>query len=1081
MVNAGMELPGAPHSLDLMDLLADDGGDPPEGSGGAPPAVPQAETLVPTSSSWHPGSCFPQESVEGAGRHPEGTPGRSSETAQPCTEPPCSAGSPPSPKILDFLSEDRGQPQPERSGSGSSDATQALFWASILQAQRCVLDLEGEMGRQREPAAEGPAWAPLPPDSVASHEPLRLESDSEEDSVERQEEDGDSEEEEEEEEMEHLFYNNPLFQESPRLDKTGGLDGPALWGGLEGDAPMEEEEEEEEADASGSSLIPDSLCNQAQVATSPVAGAFLSVPEWDTACLVPAYMPHYRSSSPLVITEGEAESDSPCMEDREVPGCTLEQLAHGNDLESTDPGPSPGADVPGEGLLFSASSTALLSALLHDPPKSCRPPQPPPAAESFQPPSNPWLFPAPAAEQRLWQEDLGPPVPPGGSPSPPCTWVEEPDSASCPEEEVAATELRSSALSGAAGTLEGSVEGLEMVEVPSARRADDETLVAKEEEEEEEEEELPALHGPEEECSPGPLGGTEEPQPTSEQSEPPGADLPPQLVANGTSGDQAAARRLATRLYHLDGFKKSQVASFLRKNNEFSQMVAEAFLAFFQFGGQTLDQALRLFLKAFVLTGETQERERILRHFSQRYHSCNREVFRSSDAVHTLTCAIMLLNTDLHGQNVGRSMTCQEFLANLEGLNEGQNFPKEQLKALYHSIRHEKLEWAMDEQDEDGSSTSQPAAPGNALSLRKNNNPFLTLSHDPAAQIYWQGLLARKVHAEADGKKTPWGKRGWKVFHTVLKGVVLYFFKDESRPEVLGAEEPIGVHHALAERACKYTKRPHVFRLQTADWRVVLFQASTPEEMNSWISRINLVAAMFSSTPFPAAVGSQRKFVRPILPTAPSKSSLVRRDDAQCRGGQSHLGVLTPDPSRCTWTSEGECSTIPLSLQEDQHQAHERWADQMADELLEHQRNLPDKNGRARDLEEYRLKKEYLLYEVGSHRPGSFLCPTALGSLAQNLPPTPFAQQLKSLFEVLKRRYETYVRLLEAKLSCATDDLSQWEAQLGEVDESHGLKKSHSSPSLNADGQPGAVKVKRNISERRTVRKIIPRRNKHLL
>lgn len=50
--------------------------------------------------------------------------------------------------------------------------------------------------------------------------------------------------------------------------------------------------------------------------------------------------------------------------------------------------------------------------------------------------------------------------------------------------------------------------------------------------------------------------------------------------------------------------------------------------------------------------------------------------------------------------------------------------------------------------------------------------------------------------------------------------------QDESRPDVLSSEEPIGVHHALAEKACKYTKRPHVFRLQTADWRIVLFQAS---------------------------------------------------------------------------------------------------------------------------------------------------------------------------------------------------------------------------------------------------------------
>ena len=31
----------------------------------------------------------------------------------------------------------------------------------------------------------------------------------------------------------------------------------------------------------------------------------------------------------------------------------------------------------------------------------------------------------------------------------------------------------------------------------------------------------------------------------------------------------------------------------------------------------------------------------------------------SADAVHTLTCALMLLNTDLHAGSVGRTMTCQ--------------------------------------------------------------------------------------------------------------------------------------------------------------------------------------------------------------------------------------------------------------------------------------------------------------------------------------------------------------------------------------------------------------------------------------
>ncbi|MCQ6483151.1 hypothetical protein NPN19_25300, partial [Vibrio parahaemolyticus] len=77
-----------------------------------------------------------------------------------------------------------------------------------------------------------------------------------------------------------------------------------------------------------------------------------------------------------------------------------------------------------------------------------------------------------------------------------------------------------------------------------------------------------------------------------------------------------AAKRLAKRLYHLDRFKRSDVAKHLGKNNEFSKLVAEEYLKFFDFTGMTLDQSLRYFLKAFSLVGETQERERVLIHFS---------------------------------------------------------------------------------------------------------------------------------------------------------------------------------------------------------------------------------------------------------------------------------------------------------------------------------------------------------------------------------------------------------------------------------------------------------------------------------
>uniref|UniRef100_A0A663ENQ6 Pleckstrin and Sec7 domain containing 4 n=1 Tax=Aquila chrysaetos chrysaetos TaxID=223781 RepID=A0A663ENQ6_AQUCH len=408
---------------------------------------------------------------------------------------------------------------------------------------------------------------------------------------------------------------------------------------------------------------------------------------------------------------------------------------------------------------------------------------------------------------------------------------------------------------------------------------------------------------------------------------PPGGSAVTPALANGGQGRRGEAQRLAARLFHLDDFKKSQVAAFLRKNNDFSGMVAQEYLDFFQFGGQTLDQALRSFLQALVLTGETQERERILGHFSRRYHHCNPGAFPSPDAVHSLTCAIMLLNTDLHGQRLGRAMTSAEFVANLSGMMDGQDFPREQLKALYGSIRSEKLAWAEDEEEEEEEETAGGASlapPG-----CKKSNPFLDLPGGTGAVTYRRGWLARKVLAEADGKKTPWGRRGWKPFQAVLKGTVLYFLKpggrtgvprrppepgpfpapqEEEGPE---AEEPLGVHHALAERASKYTKRPNVFRLQTADWRVFLFQAPTSEEMFSWISRINLVAALFSSPPFPAAVGSQRRFVRPILPAAPSRVPPV---SPRCRDGVGVTHGRPPSPTPTFSPRAGGAAPLPRGV-----------------------------------------------------------------------------------------------------------------------------------------------------------------------
>uniref|UniRef100_A0A8C4TWE5 Pleckstrin and Sec7 domain containing 3 n=1 Tax=Falco tinnunculus TaxID=100819 RepID=A0A8C4TWE5_FALTI len=430
-------------------------------------------------------------------------------------------------------------------------------------------------------------------------------------------------------------------------------------------------------------------------------------------------------------------------------------------------------------------------------------------------------------------------------------------------------------------------------------------------------------------------------------------------LSNGSSSSNLeAARRLAKRLYHLDRFKRSDVAKHLGKNNEFSKLVAEEYLKFFDFTGMTLDYSLRSFFKAFSLIGETQERERVLIHFSSRYYQCNPNTISSQDGVHCLTCAMMLLNTDLHGH------------------------------ALYNSIKNEKLEWAVDEEEKkkshsDGTDEKDNGNQTKAVSrIGNSNNPFLDIPHDPNATVYKTGFLARKIHADMDGKKTPRGKRGWKTFYAVLKGTVLYLQKDEYKPEKALSEEDlknaVSVHHALASKATDYEKKPNVLKLKTADWRVLLFQAQSQEEMQTWINKINCVAAVFSAPPFPAAIGSQKKFSRPLLPATTTKLS-----------------------------------------QDEQLKSHEAKLKQISTELAEHRSYPPDKKVKGKEVDDYKLKDHYLEFE--------------------------------------KNRYEIYVGLLKEGVK---------ELLSGGENDAPGLKKSHSSPSLNQES-PVSAKVKRNVSERK--------------
>ncbi|XP_041485775.1 PH and SEC7 domain-containing protein 1-like isoform X4 [Lytechinus variegatus] len=539
------------------------------------------------------------------------------------------------------------------------------------------------------------------------------------------------------------------------------------------------------------------------------------------------------------------------------------------------------------------------------------------------------------------------------------------------------------------------------------------------------------------------------------------------LHENPKNLDVPSAKRLAKRLYELDGFKREDVSIHLSKRNEFCKLVAREYLSNFDFTGDRLDEALREFLRCVTVVGETQERERVLAHFSHRFFDCNPGVMESSDAAHTLTCAVMLLNTDLHGQNIGKKMSLNAFVTNLDGMNDGLSFPRSVLKALYNAIKAQPLEWIVDEDDDgsDGSSTGKGSKkPSRNGTL--SGNPLVQIDDDPNAPVYIQTYIMRKLVTDAEGKKTPKGKRGWKMYFGTVKGLCIYLHKSEVAKDMAfnNPKDVMRIHHALASRSGQYDKKPNVFSLRLANWSEYLIQCLDVRDMQSWMQAVNLAAAVHSSPPLPAAVGSQMAFRRPILPSASSKLEPAQQ----------------------------------LASHDEKIEALER-------DLEDHRSYPPDKKTKTKIIKDFQTKDEYLEYEISRFKTYIYLlrsqpfsslpprcappAPLSSSAVAKRSSPAPVPKFASSHSSTLSRSASAPNQLPKVTSSSSSSSISKssssMKATVGrkspETNSKSNLRRSTSNtgshPDPSEESQPflrdNSNKVHRSFSDRYSYRMAI--------
>jgi spectrin beta len=128
-----------------------------------------------------------------------------------------------------------------------------------------------------------------------------------------------------------------------------------------------------------------------------------------------------------------------------------------------------------------------------------------------------------------------------------------------------------------------------------------------------------------------------------------------------------------------------------------------------------------------------------------------------------------------------------------------------------------------------------------------------------------EGMLGRKHAWETTTKKA--AHRSWDRVFTVLMGNQLNFYKDSksyrSAPDATyRSETGVDLLNSEAEVAADYTKKKNVFRLKLANGGDYLFQCTDDEEMNMWISAINIRAGGDSgpskSQTLPSGAGGQK-------------------------------------------------------------------------------------------------------------------------------------------------------------------------------------------------------------------------------
>jgi brefeldin A-inhibited guanine nucleotide-exchange protein len=164
------------------------------------------------------------------------------------------------------------------------------------------------------------------------------------------------------------------------------------------------------------------------------------------------------------------------------------------------------------------------------------------------------------------------------------------------------------------------------------------------------------------------------------------------FLVEGRVIPSSAPRHIAHFLLNCPGLDKKKVGDYLGEGEQHNISTMHAFVDYLDFSGLGFVEALRLFLSKFWLPGEAQKIDRFMLKFAEKYLQGNPNTFKTADTAYVLAYSVIMLNTDMYNPQVKKKMTCEEFIRNNRGINEGKDLDVEFVTSIYNAIAAEEIQ-----------------------------------------------------------------------------------------------------------------------------------------------------------------------------------------------------------------------------------------------------------------------------------------------------------------------------------------------------------------------------------------------------